>query len=64
MIICGVCAHWFREYSNVSDNIEIIRVDRFLEHPRVMIFHNAGKLKVYISSADWMIPETLTIELK
>jgi polyphosphate kinase len=30
-------------------------VDEYLEHSRVMIFHNLGKEKVYISSADWMV---------
>ena len=30
-------------------------VDEYLEHARVMIFHNDGKEKVYISSADWMV---------
>ncbi|MEI6151820.1 MAG: polyphosphate kinase 1 [Chitinophagia bacterium] len=30
-------------------------VDQYLEHARVMIFHNKGKQKVYISSADWMV---------
>lgn len=30
-------------------------VDEFLEHARVMIFHNGGKQKVYLSSADWMV---------
>jgi polyphosphate kinase len=30
-------------------------VDEYLEHSRVMIFHNQGKEKVYISSADWMV---------
>ncbi|MGZ3859998.1 MAG: polyphosphate kinase 1 [Flavisolibacter sp.] len=30
-------------------------VDEYLEHARVWLFHNAGKEKVYISSADWMI---------
>ncbi|HWB25217.1 MAG TPA: polyphosphate kinase 1 [Chitinophagaceae bacterium] len=30
-------------------------VDEYLEHARVMIFHNGGDEKVYISSADWMI---------
>ena len=30
-------------------------VDEYLEHARVMIFHNAGKEKVFISSADWMV---------
>lgn len=30
-------------------------VDEYLEHARVMIFHNMGKEKIYISSADWMV---------
>jgi polyphosphate kinase len=30
-------------------------VDEYLEHARVWIFHNSGKEKVFISSADWMI---------
>ena len=30
-------------------------VDQYLEHARVMIFHNKGNQKVYISSADWMV---------
>jgi polyphosphate kinase len=30
-------------------------VDEFLEHARVWIFHNNGKEKMYISSADWMV---------
>ena len=30
-------------------------VDEYLEHARVIIFYNAGKEKVYISSADWMV---------
>lgn len=29
-------------------------VDKFLEHPRVYIFENAGNRKIYLSSADWM----------
>jgi polyphosphate kinase len=30
-------------------------VDQYLEHSRVLIFHNKGNEKVYISSADWMV---------
>lgn len=30
-------------------------VDEYLEHARVWVFHNKGKEKVYISSADWMM---------
>lgn len=30
-------------------------VDEYLEHARIWVFHNNGKEKIYISSADWMI---------
>jgi polyphosphate kinase len=30
-------------------------VDEYLEHARVWVFHNRGKEKVYLSSADWMM---------
>lgn len=38
-----------------SENISVISiVDQFLEHPRVMVFHNQGHKQVLITSADWM----------
>ncbi|MUT64471.1 RNA degradosome polyphosphate kinase [Paenibacillus sp. NEAU-GSW1] len=38
-----------------SENIKVISiVDRYLEHARVMYFHNNGDEEVYLSSADWM----------
>ncbi len=30
-------------------------VDEYLEHSRIMIFHNGGKERTFISSADWMV---------
>ena len=30
-------------------------IDEYLEHARIFIFHNGGREKVYISSADWMV---------
>lgn len=30
-------------------------VDEYLEHARIMIFHNGGKEKTFLSSADWMV---------
>ena len=30
-------------------------VDEYLEHARIMIFHNGGIEKTFISSADWMV---------
>ena len=54
MVIRGMCS-LVPGVKGVSENIRIISiVDRFLEHPRVLIFHNNGAHKVYISSADWM----------
>ena len=54
MIVRGMCA--LRPgIKGVSDNISIISiVDRFLEHPRVMVFKSGGENKIFISSADWM----------
>ncbi len=38
-----------------SQGIQVFSiVDRFLEHTRVFIFHNAGHRKYYLASADWM----------
>jgi polyphosphate kinase len=39
----------------LSENI-VVRsiVDRYLEHPRIFYFQNAGHDEVYLSSADWM----------
>lgn len=54
MIIRGMCS-LIPGIPGVSDNIEIISiVDRFLEHPRVVVFYAGGDKEVYISSADWM----------
>ncbi|MCS0436764.1 polyphosphate kinase 1 [Vibrio diabolicus] len=54
MIIRGMCS-LVPGIDGISDNIRIISiVDRFLEHPRVVITHNDGDPQVYISSADWM----------
>lgn len=54
LIVRGMCA-LVPGLTHFSDNIKIISiVDRFLEHPRVMVFDNNGNPKVYISSADWM----------
>ncbi|WP_133468356.1 polyphosphate kinase 1 [Paraglaciecola marina] len=53
-IIRGMCS-LVPGVKGVSENISIISVvDRFLEHPRVLVFENAGDPKVFISSADWM----------
>jgi len=55
MIVRGIfCA--VVESSKFKKPITAISIiDEYLEHARVMIFHNEGKEKVYISSADWMV---------
>lgn len=54
MLIRGMCT-LKPGVKGISENIQITSiVDRFLEHSRVMHFHNNGEDEVYISSADWM----------
>lgn len=54
LIIRGMCC-LVPGVEGVSDNIKAISiVDRFLEHPRVMVFHHGGDKRVFISSADLM----------
>ncbi|MBT0608561.1 polyphosphate kinase 1 [Aequorivita echinoideorum] len=54
MIVRGICC-LIPGVEGMSENIEAISiVGKFLEHPRLFIFENAGDIKVYISSADFM----------
>ncbi len=54
LIIRGICC-LISGVKGMSENIEVISIiDKFLEHPRLYIFENAGKPKYYISSADFM----------
>ena len=53
-IVRGMCS-LVPGLPGISENITITSiVDRFLEHPRVMVFEGGGDRKVFISSADWM----------
>ena len=54
MIVRGICC-LVPGIEGLSENIKVISIiDKFLEHPRVYIFENAGNRKIYLSSADWM----------
>lgn len=55
MIIRGICC-MYTENKKFKMAVQAISiVDEYLEHARVLIFHNGGNEKVYISSADWMV---------
>lgn len=55
LIIRGICC-MFTENKKFKKPVQAISiVDEYLEHARVMIFHNGGNQKVFICSADWMI---------
>ena len=54
MIVRGVCC-LIPGVKELSEHIEAISVvDKFLEHPRILIFGDNGDENVYISSSDWM----------
>jgi polyphosphate kinase len=55
LIVRGICC-MLTENKKFRRPIKAISiVDEYLEHGRVWVFHNRGKEKVYISSADWML---------
>lgn len=55
LVIRGICC-MLTENKKFEPGIQAISiVDEYLEHARVMIFHQGGKEKTFISSADWMV---------
>jgi len=55
LIIRSICCINTEEKAYKKDIKAISIIDEYLEHARVFVFHNGGKPKVYISSADWMV---------
>ena len=55
MIVRGIFCAIIENKKFKKQPTAISIVDEYLEHARVMMFHNGGKEKVYISSADWMV---------
>lgn len=54
LLVRGICC-LVPGIADLSENITITSiVDRFLEHPRVYLFHNDGDAVCYLASADWM----------
>lgn len=54
LIVRGICC-LIPGVKGMSENIEVISVvDKFLEHPRLFIFEDAGNPKYFISSFDLM----------
>ena len=54
LIVRGICC--LRPgVKGLSENIRLRSiVDKYLEHSRVLLFENGGRLKVVLTSADWM----------
>ncbi|HMH35225.1 MAG TPA: polyphosphate kinase 1, partial [Puia sp.] len=55
LIVRGIFCMFSENKKFIHPVTAISIIDEYLEHARVFIFHNAGKEKVYISSADWMV---------
>lgn len=54
LIIRGIYCAIFK--TKQLKNVKAISiVDEYLEHARILVFHNSGNEKVFISSADWMV---------
>jgi len=54
LVIRGICG-LKTGVKSISENIRVKSiVGRFLEHPRIVYFHNGGDERIFFSSADWM----------
>lgn len=55
LIIRGIFCMVTQQEKFKTPVLAVSIVDEYLEHARVWLFHNNGKEKMYISSADWMV---------
>ncbi len=55
LIIRGIYSAKMQTKKKQVSPYAISIVDEYLEHARVLVFHNGGNVLVYISSADWMV---------
>lgn len=55
MVIRGICCMLTESKKYKAEIHAVSIIDEYLEHARVIIFHNDGKEKTFISSADWMV---------
>ena len=55
MIVRGIFSPIIDQKKFILPMTAISIVDEYLEHSRIWLFHNGGKEKMYISSADWTI---------
>ena len=55
LIIRGIFCMFSQNDKFIRPVKAISIVDEYLEHARVWLFHNNGKEKIFISSADWMV---------
>ncbi len=55
LIVRGIFCMFSENKKFIKPVTAISIIDEYLEHARVFIFHNGGKEKTYISSADWMV---------
>jgi polyphosphate kinase len=55
LIVRGIYCPVFEDKKILHKPYGISIVDEYLEHSRIMVFHNGGNTEMYISSADWMV---------
>jgi polyphosphate kinase len=55
LIVRGIFCMFSENKKFIKPVTALSIIDEYLEHARVFIFHNGGKEKTFISSADWMV---------